>query len=195
MQDFALLLGDCQIGFCQLPKWLTFSVVKNSKAEAINKQRVGQPMDCALSGECEWFDSNCRLLSIAARRAGFTATGCDEKKVVEFGGIKHEIGPRVTLLPSFGVSLKDIKTKITGDIVLLGGSKTSLILGGHLGAIGPVTVDGYSMSNGEEKLQHRTISNNGLEMIPIDPNSETDPAIAIRGFRLVGDQYSRVTGS
>ena len=86
-------------------------------------------------------------------------------------------------------TLKEMKSKITGNVILKGGPKTSLILGA--GTIGPLTVDGYATSVGE-KLQHQTISNLGLEMVPIDLNSETDPSIAIRGFRQI--DYSRALG-
>jgi len=190
MQDYALLLDGCEIGFCALPKWVTFSVVKNSTAEAIVKKVAGQPMDCALSGECEFYDSNCRILSIATRRAGFNSTGCDEKQMVKFGGLEHPLGPRVTLLPSFGATIKSIKDKVKGDINLLNGSRTSVVVAGNETEIGNVDING-SVVIMNEKILNKKIFNKGNELVSV--STDPDPAIAIRGFRVTED-LSRVMG-
>ena len=180
MQDFALLLNGKPIGFCSLPKWLTFSVVKNSVEEAVNKQKAGQPADCALSGECEFYDSNCRILNLAARRAGYKFSGCEDKTMVEFMGVKCLLGPRVTLLPSFGVTIKSITEKILGDVRILNGSKSSLVLAGHETRIGDITVDGAFSATDGQCFRHREITNSGWEMKKIEESK--NPVDMIRGF-------------
>ena len=196
MQDFALLLEGQPIGFCSLPKWLTFSVVKNSVQEAISKQKSGQPADCALSGECEFYDSNCRVLTLAARRAGHVASGCDEKSPIEFSGIRCLIGPRVVLLPSFGVTIKSVGEKIVGNVRVLNGAKSSLVLGGHETRVGDIIVDGAFAATDGQCFRHRSIVNTGWEMSG-SVESE-DPIETMRGFRVVRKEtipeLSRVSG-
>jgi UDP-sugar pyrophosphorylase len=176
MQDFALLLESSAVGFCAMPRWLTFSVVKNSAAEARSKR----PMDCALSGECEYFDSNCRLLAISAKRAGFRFAGCEEKDEIEFGGLKHAIGPRVSLLPSFGSTIRIMKQKIKGDVKIVGGPRSSLVIGGERTVIGDFELEGaFEIVNSE--AVGLKVKNEGWQMVPVNENVN-DPAILIRGF-------------
>ena len=176
MQDFALLLESSSVGFCAMPRWLTFSVVKNSAIEAAAKR----PMDCALSGECEYFDSNCRLLSIAAKRAGFRFNGCGEKATIEFGGLRHEIGPRISMLPSLGGSLRVIKNKIKGDITIKNGPRSSLVIGGSETVVGDFELDGaFEIHNSQ--VRGMKVHNQGWTLEPV-PANVTDPAILIRGF-------------
>jgi len=176
MQDFALLLESSAVGFCAMPRWLTFSVVKNSAAEARSKR----PMDCALSGECEYFDSNCRLLAISAKRAGFRFAGCEEKDEIEFGGLKHAIGPRVSLLPSFGSAIRIMKQKIKGDVKIVGGPRSSLVIGGERTVIGDFELEGaFEIVNSE--AVGLKVKNEGWQMVPVNENVN-DPAILIRGF-------------
>ena len=180
MQDFALLLEGSAVGFCAMPRWLTFSVVKNSSAEAAIKQKAKQPMDCALSGECEYFDSNCRMLAIAAKRAGYSFAGCEEKGSIEFNGLKHDLGPRITMLPSLGASIRSISKKIVGDITILGGSKSSLVIVGHDTVMGKLHLDGHFVID-NSKAVDMNIQNEGRKIVPAG-DSVSDPAIAIRGF-------------
>jgi len=198
MQDFALLLTGHPIGFCSLPKWLTFSVVKNSIEEAINKQKAGQPPDCALSGECEFYDSNCRVLSLAARRAGFKVHGCDEKQMVEFSGVKCLLGPRITLLPSFGVTIKSISEKIEGDVRIMNGAKSSIVLAGHETKVGDITVDGALSAIDGQCFRHREIVNKGWEMKELDA-TRRNPVDLMRGFYMAAadsppQELSRAAG-
>ena len=181
MQDFALLLEGEPVGFCSMPRWLTFSVVKNSNTEAKNKLNAGQPMDGALSGECEFFDSNCRFLSIAANRAGFGAIGFNEKSYFEFHGVKHALGPRVTLLPSFGATIRCMKDKIKGDIALRGGPSTALVIGGHSTVISNLDLEGAAIINNCH-VKDKKITNQGWELVPVPDVQAVEPAIAIRGF-------------
>lgn len=181
MQDFALLLEGSPVGFCAMPRWLTFSVVKNSIAEALGKQKQHQPMDGALSGECEFFDSNCRFLAIAAKRAGFEFTGCKEKEIVEFNGVKHELGPRITMLPSFGATILAIKSKIQGNVVIRNGPKSSLVIGGHETVIKGLELDGATTIH-NAIVDNWKIENDGWKLVPAAPDAE--PAIAIRGFTV-----------
>jgi UDP-sugar pyrophosphorylase len=181
MQDFALLLDSNAVGFCSMPRWLTFSVVKNNSAEA----KLKKPMDCALSGECEYFDSNCRLLAIAAKRAGYTFKGCDEKSVIEFNELKHELGPRITMLPSFGASLREMSKRIKGNISIKGGPKSSLVIGGTATEIGDFELEGSFIIDNSKAIGIE-LKNEGWRMVPV-PATETNPAILIRGFVVVKD--------
>ena len=182
MQDFALLLEGSAVGFCSMPRWVTFSVVKNSAAEALNKQKSKQPMDCAMSGEFEYFDSNCKFLSIAAKHAGYVFEGCGEKAVVEFNGLRHECGPRITLLPSFGATIRAMAAKFTGPIRVVGGPRSSLIIGGHETVLGNLCVDGAFMIE-NSRACNLEVKNEGWRLVEAAPERiEKEPAIAIRGF-------------
>lgn len=194
MQDFALLLEGHPIGFCSMPKWLTFSVVKNSIAEAVNKQRLGQPLDCAFSGECEFYDSNCRILKLATKQARFKLSGCSEKSPVEFAGVKCLLGPRVTLLPSFGVTINCVAEKIVGNISIVNGQKSSLVLGGHETKIGDITVDGAFVATDGQCFRHREIVNKGWAMNQVNP-LEKNPVTLIRGFSVDSEQVDDVPSS
>jgi UDP-sugar pyrophosphorylase len=179
MQDFALLLEGSEVGFCAMPRWLTFSVVKNSASEAVNKQKANQPMDCALSGEFEFFDANCRYLSIATRRAGFRMTGCGQRSEVSFGGLSHLAGPRVTLLPSFGASIHQMKLKVKGPITIVGGPKSSLVVGGEKTVIADLTLDGAFEVHNSSAVQ-LFVKNEGWKLEPAP--ADAPAAIAVRGF-------------
>ena len=187
MQDFALLLGeDAPVGFCLMPRWLTFSVVKNSVLEAAGKQRGGQPLDCALSGECEFFDANCRVLEIAAKQAGFACSGCSVKDTVSFLGLQHPMGPRVSLLPSFGLTIAAIARRIKGSILIAGGSRSSLVIGGHDTTLGPIELDGaLEEVNGSREREATNVSNAGWALLAVPEGQAVTPDIAIRGFHVV----------
>jgi hypothetical protein len=182
MQDFALLLDSTAVGFCSMPRWVTFSVVKNSAIEALNKQKAKQPMDCAMSGEFEYFDSNCKFLSIAAKHAGYVFEGCSEKAVMEFNGLKHECGPRITLLPSFGATIRAMAKKFTGPIRVVGGPRSSLVIGGHETVIGNLCVEGSFVID-NSRACNIEVKNEGWKLVEVkSENIENEPAISIRGF-------------
>ena len=181
MQDFALLLhSGVRVGFCEMPRWLTFSVVKNSAREAAKKQ----PMDCALSGECEFFDSNCRILDIACKKSRHSFILSDDAEMIEFNQVKHLMGPRVTLDPSFGISLRSIASKIKGDIVIEKGNKTSLVLKGPKTIVKNLHVSGaLVIDNCESTAEHVRVDNEGWVIEAASP--ESPPETAIRGFIVV----------
>ena len=176
MQDFALLLHNVPVGFCAMPRWLTFSVVKNSAADAALKR----PMDCALSGECEFFDSNCKLLTIATSKAGYKSFGlADASSAVSFNNLTHAMGPRISLLPSFGISLKSISSKIKGDVILDNGNKTSLVIQGRDTVLNHIHVSGALVIDNCH-ANHVRVDNDGWTLEQAPPDSP--PEIAIRGF-------------
>lgn len=184
MQDFALLLESSPVGFCAMPRWLTFSVVKNSAEDALTKLQARQPPDCAFSGESEFFDANCRFLELAGN-----VTGTREKREFEFLKLRLSVGPRVTLLPSFGVTLRAVREKLKGEIRLRGGPSCSLVLAGTKAVLENVEIEGSLIVN-DMQIRNKKITNSGWPMVAEFPKDQ--PAIAIRGFTVSGER--RVLG-
>merc|ERR1712066_712311 len=127
MQDFPRLCKENhKVGFTQLERLMSFTCVKNNLADAAKKK----PADCALSAEADIYACNSELL----RLAGQGNVTIEEAEDVSFLGITAKIGARIVLGPSFGISLEDMKKRITGKVSIP--KRSSLILDGD------VTLDG-----------------------------------------------------
>ena len=135
-------------------------------------------MDCALSGECEFFHSNCSFLKIATERAGYRMTGCEEKDTVEFLGVRHEIGPRIVLLPSFGVTIRAMKEKIKGNVSV--SIRSSAVISGYQTHLADMEIDGAVVIS-NANVKNLAVRNKGWEITSVGEQT-VEPAIAIRGF-------------
>jgi len=127
MQDFPKLCEAAdKVGFTQLERLMCFTCVKNSLDDAKTKN----PPDCAFSAESDIYECNAKLL----RLAGATI---EESKPVTYLGITRNMGARIIMEPSFGISLEDIKSKIKGKVSI---SRNSVFV-----VEGDVVIDGLQL--------------------------------------------------
>jgi len=175
MQDFPLLCGpEDRVGFSQLERQMCFTCVKNNLTDAAKKK----PPDCALSAEADIYACNARLLSLAGPKVEIA-----EPAEVEFLGIHALIGARIVLMPAWGISLEDMKSRVKGPVRISG--KSALVLDGdvvleELDLDGALVVRGAGVTGGE-------VHNAGCPLAAISA-TELDaqpPFMKIRGYHLL----------
>ncbi|CAL1127632.1 unnamed protein product, partial [Cladocopium goreaui] len=177
MQDFPRLCKkEDQLGFTQLERRMSFTCVKNNLADAAKKN----PPDCALSAEADIYACNARLLELAGE--GKVSIGSPSK--VSFLGISADIGARIILAPSFGISLEDMKTKIKGKVTISG--KSELLIDGDV-TLNDLELDGCLRISADGQLPKKVVRNDGskLEKIPDSELKSEEPSLQIRGYRRV----------
>ena len=125
------------------------------------KFKRGLPTESAFSAERDFFACNTMLLELACRKKGYKFEN-EENTVVTFADITLDVGPRITLMPDFGVTLRSISDKIIGDITLHG-IRSSLVLAGTKCAIGNVEVDGALLVENEQCVD-KVIKNRGWRL-------------------------------
>lgn len=184
MQDFPKLLDkDAKVGFSCYERWFCFSAVKNNILDAAMKFKQGLHPECGATGEYDIFDANARVLKMA----GASIEGTTEEDVRDFQGIRIRDGAKIFIHPSFGVTLKEIKDKISGyckiskkSILWLEGEDTylkDLDLDSTL-----ITSQGSSEIEGEQRekkyIQYKNLNPE------IDDMESTEEVVKIRGFKL-----------
>mmetsp|Transcript_3937 Transcript_3937/g.9618 ORF Transcript_3937/g.9618 Transcript_3937/m.9618 type:complete len:240 (-) Transcript_3937:503-1222(-) len=148
MQDFPRLFADgsgCKVGFTKYDRWLCFTCVKNNLEDARKKSAGLQPPDCCFSCEADMYYCANRLLLLAGKEAGekvdvesVEAELAAISEPTEFLGIKKELSPSVVLLPSFALSLAQLRTKT-------GGKPIQVSKGSSLVVEGNITFNGLSL--------------------------------------------------
>jgi len=177
MQDFPRLCKkEDQLGFTQLERLMSFTCVKNNLADAAKKN----PPDCALSAEADIYACNARLLELA----GEGKVSIESPSKVSFLGISADIGARIILAPSFGISLEDMKTKIKGKVTISG--KSELLIDGDV-TLNDLELDGCLRISADGQLPKKVVRNGGskLEKIPDSELKSEEPSLQIRGYRRV----------
>jgi len=183
MQDFPRLCGpDDQVGMTQLDRWISKTAVKNNLEDARNKN----PPECALTAEADVYECNAQLLRIAAN------ADIEEPDDVTFLGITAKLGARVVLMPSFGISLEEIKSRLRGDIKI--SKRSALILDGNI-TIDGLQLDGALTVTGNGAVQGLSVQNQAAAIVPI-PEEELashPPSWQIRGYGLTDGDMEFVT--
>lgn len=111
MQDFPKLLDkDAKVGFSCYERWFCFSAVKNNIVDAALKFSTGNAPECSASGEFDLYDTNAKILKMC----GASIEPCTNEDIRDFQGIKVRDGAKIILLPSFGVTLREIMNKFSG---------------------------------------------------------------------------------
>lgn len=87
--------------------------MKNNIQDARAKAASGLSPECALSGECDVYRNNTRLLSIAVESLGGQINIGKEETIVA-NDISYGIGPRIVLSPSWAVTLQDMRERMKG---------------------------------------------------------------------------------
>jgi UDP-sugar pyrophosphorylase len=175
MQDFPMLCGpEDKMGFSQLERQMCFTCVKNNLTDAAKKN----PPDCALSAEADIYACNARLLSLAGPEVEIA-----EPAQVDFLGIHALIGARIVLMPSWGISLEDMKSRVKGPLQISG--KSVLVLDGDVVLEG-LDLDGALVVRGTGETGGK-VHNAGCPLVAI-PAAELDaqPAfMKIRGYQVL----------
>jgi len=174
MQDFAGLCGpEDNVGFTQLDRNFCFTCVKNNLADAVKKS----PPDCALSAEADIYTCNARLLALA---------GADVEVApppdVSFLGITAKLGARIVMLPSWAISLEEMRRRVKGKVRI--SARSSLVLDGDVVLEG-LDLDGSLTLLGAGAADLR-VANAGcpLVAIPDDLLPQQPPSLRIRGYQV-----------
>jgi len=178
MQDYPKLLApDIAVGVTQGERFYCLEPVKNNIRDAKVKQSKTGSGECGASGEFAIYKANRRYLEEAGVK--FDA---DEKQ--DYSGISVPYNTRVVLLPAFGVTLKEVKDKIHGEVQVTADS--TLILNGDID-IYNLKLDGALLveacPGAKVTIKNLTVKNKGIYFMAIDPDDEKVPEkYRIRGY-------------
>jgi len=194
MQDFAVLFDGVEevVGCTQMERWVSFSCVKNNRIDAAAKSKSNSPSDCAFSGEADQYNVCAKLLRIAGEHCGVSPLNIPEPESAEFGGVKYQMGPRIVMMPSFAISLEELKRKLEpcrGKPLVIGMDST-LVLEGDVEVRGLQlngTVVARAASGEKIIIDNEIVDNAGWEMKALQKSDEADEAEknVIRGFKIV----------
>jgi len=141
-------------------------------------------MGSMLSCEADIYASNARLLKRAGEAAGFRMVGLEPRKRVEFLGIAQILYPLIVLHPSWGVSLTEMKSRVSGSVSIAPGSV--LMLEGDV-EISGLELDGAlivrALNGSRVVLKNMKVKNAGWSFTKA-PNSTMSKFdhIQIRGY-------------
>eukprot|EP00388_Colpodella_angusta_P010980 GDKJ01028354.1.p1 GENE.GDKJ01028354.1~~GDKJ01028354.1.p1 ORF type:complete len:620 (+),score=192.87 GDKJ01028354.1:33-1892(+) len=149
---------DDKVGFTQFPRWLVFSAVKNSVAEAIKKIESGLLPECALSAEADRYACFEKILKAAVTHSqGVFETEPAVEKT--FLGVTYKMGPKIIIHPSFATSYKQVLERVAGAYISIKdgevpGSATLVLKGNcaiiRIEAKGAFICDGAMVKTGRE---------------------------------------------
>lgn len=124
---------------------------------------------------------------------GLNIEETSEEDLKDFQGIRVRDGAKIFLHPSFGVTLKEIREKITGDNFI--SKKSILWLEGQETRINDLDLDSTLVTSADSlEVGGEYKDQKYIEYVPLDPTEEgfdeLDEVIKIRGFRLsVPDEF------
>jgi len=137
MQEFPKLFEQgAKVGFTRCDRWLCFSPVKNNLTDAATKSKQGLPPESASSCEYDFFYGNIRFL----QRVGVDVEMPAKDEFHEYQGIKLPAYPKIILMPSFAITLKELKSKVKGKWHI--SKKSTIVLEGMKTEVKNLNVDG-----------------------------------------------------
>jgi len=188
MQDIPKLFQkemgkDALIGFTTFDRWFTFSPAKNSLESGIEDVKKGSTAPSTLSSaESDKYIQNQRKLQHAGVKLPITTT---QEDLVTIGGIPITPGPRVVLLPAFGITQEELVRKIHGGSIT---ERSSLVLEGQGLTIRNLTLDGAlsirCCSECEVEVDGLVVNNEGYRLDEIAEGDGVDEAVRIRGYTM-----------
>jgi UDP-sugar pyrophosphorylase len=187
MQDFPKLLpNSAKVGFSCYERWFSFSAVKNNIVDGAVKHRQGLAPETASSGEFDLFDSNIRLLQLC----GVLVEQTDDGDIRDFQGIKIKEGAKVLLRPSFGVTLRELQSKVSGACRVT--KRSTLVLSGERTELRDLMLDSTLVVTGEgELVEGEYVDKKYVEYKNIDPRVDDvegmPEVIKIRGYKAAID--------
>jgi len=178
MQDFPKLLGsDVCVGMTQGERFYCLEPVKNNIKDAVAKQRKSGSAESAASGEFAVYEVNRFYL----KEAGVKFED-DEKQ--DYSGIRVQYNSRVVLFPAFGITLKEVKDRVRGNVSV--SSRSTLILDGDID-IYNLELDGALLvkacTGAKVTIKNLSVKNDGWFFKKIDVKDErVQEKYLIRGF-------------
>jgi len=178
MQDYPKLLGaDIPVGITQGERFYCLEPVKNNIQDAKAKQRKNGIAESAATGEFAIYKVNRRYLEEAGVKFD-----SDEKQ--SYSGISVPYSTRVVLFPAFGVTLKEVKDHIHGEVDVT--AESTLILDGDID-IYNLQLDGALLvkacPGAKVTIKNLTVKNKGIFFKSIDPEDDKIPEkYRIRGY-------------
>lgn len=173
------------VGMTCFPPWLAMKPVKSNITDSIKQvQKMGTSFSAA-HGESAVYFMNRTLLRAAAKNENLTLESKDKLELVK--GLPVDYGARIVLYPSFGSTIKDIGTKLKGDISITVNS--TLVLDGDI-EIDGLKLDGTLIirSKGQNTkiiIKNLVVKNDGYEFKAIDINDTSiEEKYRIRGYIL-----------
>lgn len=174
MQDFSKMFNpDERVGFTMYDRWISFTAVKNSLADAVQKVQQGLDPWSAGMGENDYFYCNNKLLQLAGAQIE-TPTQTES-----FAGIAYKFPAKIILHPSFATSLTELKSKVQGRWEI--SARSALILEGKNTVVNGLKLDGFLHITSSQENVEKT---DGVvpRYIPVDANDKE--YLKIRGFKM-----------
>lgn len=187
MQDFPKLLpNSAKVGFSCYERWFSFSAVKNNIVDGAVKHRQGLAPETASSGEFDLFDANTRLLQLC----GVLVEQIDDGDIRDFQGIKIKEGAKIFIHPSFGITLRELQSKISGSCRI--SKRSALVLRGERTELRDLVLDSTLVTSEDgELVEGEYLDKKYVEFKNIDPRVDDvegmPEVIKIRGYKAVID--------
>jgi len=189
MQEYPKLLGpEDAVGFTQMPRWLCFSAVKNNIVDAAVKCKKTGHAESAASGESDYYALNRKVMaSFGVKIAPYASAGEGGSIATrEFSpGIPMKMGAAVVLMPSFGTTVAELRSRFPSPASVNISDKSSLILDGDI-SIEQLELNGSlsirAAPGSKVVVKSLSVSNSGNEMVPTT-EGDSEP-MRIRGYRM-----------
>jgi UDP-sugar pyrophosphorylase len=144
-------------------------------------QGAGLPIECAASAERDAYAINGLLLRLAGAHVDPGTTSGT------YGGMDIKMPALVTLLPSFGTCLSDVKRHLSADAKISVSARSALVLDGDIDVQGTLELDGAleirALPGCKVVIKNLKVHNKGWHVEATD--EESDVLTAMRGFRVV----------
>eukprot|EP00921_Rhytidocystis_pertsovi_P003271 GHVQ01005512.1.p1 GENE.GHVQ01005512.1~~GHVQ01005512.1.p1 ORF type:complete len:680 (-),score=101.65 GHVQ01005512.1:659-2698(-) len=200
MQDLPRMFSPKDIvGFTQMNRWQCFSAVKNCIDEAAKKTLSGSPGECAFSAEMDYYFNNKRQLEMAfnllnggddgeSGESSMIDVGSSGGNIQTFKGVSCQCPPLVVLLPSWGITRRQMCRHLTKGCKLVFSDRSTFVVEGNADLAG-LELDGSLHLKANEpgtKLLVRDlqVKNDGCAFEEV-PSNNCAPALQIRGYSLI----------
>ena len=178
MQDYPKLLKDCaRVGVTQIGKEFCFSACKNDLQSAVTKVKSGLPAESSSSCEFDLYQLNAEILRLAGANV-------QKGEPVTHAGVILPGVPKVVLMPEFGVTLKEIRNKIKGNVTLT--PQSTVVLDGDI-VLENVNIDGSVFIFAEPGKQREVkdlnvTGKNYIQLQDLEANTDEPTYKKIRGY-------------
>ena len=180
------------VGMTCFPPWLAMKPVKSNITDSIKQvQKMGTSFSAA-HGEGAVYFMNRTLFRAATGNEECTVESKEKLEMVK--GIPVDDGARIVLCPGFGVTIKEMASKLKGDISVT--ERSTLVLDGDI-EIDGLKLDGALVVRAKGKgtkvvIKNLSVVNKGYEFAAIDIEDEQiAEKYRIRGY-VVKKEEGRV---
>jgi len=122
---------------------------------------------------------------------GASIEGTTHEDIRDFQGIKIREGAKILIMPSFGVTLREIQNKVSGFCKIT--KRSVLILAGEDAVVKDLDLDGTLITNDSQKTiegEHKNSKYVKYENLnpEVDDMETTSEVIKIRGYKLTTEE-------